>query len=112
MPARYDGFESFPEHPALRLVSADLPERRGSHGNELQKAGGSIRSTRNDEIDRNGETRVVFVSILMERLAKHLIEILQDDEGRLRGAATDFGSASREREWSRFGRIKPELHKT
>jgi len=112
MPARYDGFESFAEHLALRLVAADLPERRGSHGNELQKAGGSIRSTRNHEIDRNGEARVVFASIFMERPAKHLIEILQDDEGRARGAATDFDSISRERDWSRFGQIRPEIHKT
>jgi D-inositol-3-phosphate glycosyltransferase len=63
------------------------------------------------EIVRDGENGFVFASGSKEHLAKRLIEILKDDEGRARVANSGFDYVSREHDWLRIGRLTKEIYK-
>jgi len=64
------------------------------------------------EFVRDGENGFVFVSGSSEHLAKRLTEILRDEEGRARVAATGFDYVSREHDWSRIGQRTAEIYKS
>jgi D-inositol-3-phosphate glycosyltransferase len=64
------------------------------------------------EFVRDGENGFVFASGSREHLAKRLTEILRDEEGRARVAATGFDYVSREHDWSRIGQRTAEIYRS
>jgi D-inositol-3-phosphate glycosyltransferase len=64
------------------------------------------------EIVRDEENGFVFAAGSSQQLAERLIEILRNDESRIRVAATGFEYVSREHDWSRIGEMTARVYES